>query len=1116
MTDDPPAPARVFPSRPVLAAVAVGLLLSWAAPAGAATWYVRQSGNDSNSGTSPGQAFRTLQKAANVDTNSDVVVVGAGTYTESVTGLEDGAAGNLAYWFADVNGTYTGDAGPVVWRPGNGGDHAVRLGNEHHIAFYNFRFRANPNAAGAAGAALPNAYEIYFVDCAFEELTDGLRATDSGGFIANRCTFADCRDGADVRSVAATFTDCTFTGGGSDGIDANSSGLTLTGCTFAGQADAGLDLFESSATLTDCHFSGIPPHAVDCGNAGLTMTDCTVSVPAGAGTIGVDLSATGATLTRCAIAGGGDYGLNRTGGGTLTLDDCTVSDCAVTGVYAEGEDVLIDGCTFAGNATGLHLVRNGVETDEPHVENTTVRDGTTGVYTNWDGIAFRNATLSGHAGAALRVDPAIPAFTLGAVDTVTCAGNAVGLRWDADAAGTESLTVAGQTWADNGVHVRAVRIASADVRDCAFTGGNDGVSETLGSDLTVRGCTFRDIAEAGRGGVRTTAPTLAVTGCLFERCSNGLWVLDAKDPDLRDCTFRDCAAAGIDIRDGAWNWNAADNLAFVGNKIGVYASRLDLNVDGGAAGIEIVGPASGGHGLYAHVGAGRSLTCRNLRARSCAIGLRVVSPNGATLDDCSAADCSSYGAHLAHDPGDTAPVAAVVRNFTATDCANGLAYVRQAGVPAGRGQIELRGITATKSVAVDADGYPGATSGTGIYLYGCPLDPAHHADLAVEGFHRGVYVRDAPATLTAAMNVDPSRCRNGVIVVAGALTATGYVSAGTHYGLYLVPNGRPVALAGCRLTARDRAVFVRNGGDLTADGCAFESPEADGVLYSSAAAPTAALTDCTATAPRGDGFRFFGGAGGALSFTDCRVTDAGSDGFELVAAAGGGGTATFTRCTVDRARDQGFEISNVPTAFRGCAVTNAAGGYFLGDCPASEMAACRVADCTGGGVLLRGTTALEAANLLAVRCYVGLTAEADGPVVLNHATLAATRDALKVGAGEVTVRNSVLVAGDDGCDRNGGSVAFDHVLIHAPTPYEGATGGPDDVLADPRFRDPAAGDYRLAEGSPAINVGADLTAVTDDLNGLPRPAHRRHDLGAYEYQEAGGSLRILDWKERAQ
>ena len=145
-----------------------------------------------------------------------------------------------------------------------------------------------------------------------------------------------------------------------------------------------------------------------------------------------------------------------------------------------------------------------------------------------------------------------------------------------------------------------------------------------------------------------------------------------------------------------------------------------------------------------------------------------------------------------------------------------------------------------------------------------------------------------------------------------------------------------------------------------------------------------------------------------------------------------------------------------------------------------------------------------------------MAAEADGPVVLNHATLAATRDALKVGAGDVTVRNCVLVAGDDGCDRDGGSVALDHVLVHAPTPYEGAAGGPDDVLKDPLFRDPAAGDYRLAEGSPAINAGADLSGVVDDdLLGVARPTYRRHDLGAYEYAEAGGSLRILDWRERA-
>ncbi len=48
------------------------------------------------------------------------------------------------------------------------------------------------------------------------------------------------------------------------------------------------------------------------------------------------------------------------------------------------------------------------------------------------------------------------------------------------------------------------------------------------------------------------------------------------------------------------------------------------------------------------------------------------------------------------------------------------------------------------------------------------------------------------------------------------------------------------------------------------------------------------------------------------------------------------------------------------------------------------------------------------------------------------------------------------------------------------------------------FVDPTANDYHLASGSIAINTGVTLTAVTDDIEGQPRPQGPAYDIGAYE------------------
>ncbi len=52
------------------------------------------------------------------------------------------------------------------------------------------------------------------------------------------------------------------------------------------------------------------------------------------------------------------------------------------------------------------------------------------------------------------------------------------------------------------------------------------------------------------------------------------------------------------------------------------------------------------------------------------------------------------------------------------------------------------------------------------------------------------------------------------------------------------------------------------------------------------------------------------------------------------------------------------------------------------------------------------------------------------------------------------------------------------------------------------FVNPAARDYRLKLGSPAIDAGITLTDVLKDLTGLSRPVGRAFDIGAYEYNPA--------------
>lgn len=63
------------------------------------------------------------------------------------------------------------------------------------------------------------------------------------------------------------------------------------------------------------------------------------------------------------------------------------------------------------------------------------------------------------------------------------------------------------------------------------------------------------------------------------------------------------------------------------------------------------------------------------------------------------------------------------------------------------------------------------------------------------------------------------------------------------------------------------------------------------------------------------------------------------------------------------------------------------------------------------------------------------------------------------------------------------------------------------INSDPLFV--VAGDYSLQSGSPAVDAGADLSAVfTDDIMGVTRPESTAYDIGAFEY--LAGEADIVD------
>ena len=88
----------------------------------------------------------------------------------------------------------------------------------------------------------------------------------------------------------------------------------------------------------------------------------------------------------------------------------------------------------------------------------------------------------------------------------------------------------------------------------------------------------------------------------------------------------------------------------------------------------------------------------------------------------------------------------------------------------------------------------------------------------------------------------------------------------------------------------------------------------------------------------------------------------------------------------------------------------------------------------------------------------------------------------------------------------GGTAASFQYTCTTPDPV-----GTETFADDPRFVDPAAGDFRLQAGSPCINTGLTLEGMTaeTDLSGGRRVWQRFVDLGALEYVPPAGSVLFL-------
>ncbi|MCY7350129.1 MAG: hypothetical protein LH606_05620, partial [Cytophagaceae bacterium] len=322
----------------------------------------------------------------------------------------------------------------------------------------------------------------------------------------------------------------------------------------------------------------------------------------------------------------------------------------------------------------------------------------------------------------------------------------------------------------------------------------------------------------------------------------------------------------------------------------------------------------------------------------------------------------------------------------------------------------------------------------------------------------------------------------------------------------------------CTFTANNSiyggAIYQDGSGSTSYTNCVFTYNRASyggAIAYSTSATATAAHTILTCSFTG----NYAGIIGGAIqsgfsyetgtrtvSMTNCSFTD-------NVAPIGGGAFSNGL----------GLSAGNTPVFFTNCVFKNnvAHNGSTIGTGGAFQSQGGLTSQrATFTNCLLEGNRALGTADDGggAIMIYSGTVTLLNSTLTNNQTATRGGGISIQNNTGSVSSKNTILwnntatTANTNSiANGNGGSATVGYSLLQeAACPANVTCGAGMIYNQDPRFVNPASGNFQLAPCSPAINAGTNAGAPGTDLLGNSRPLTVANpaDLGAYEFQGTPG------------
>lgn len=316
------------------------------ASAFATDFYVSTTGSDENDGLNAEAAFATVDTAISKAAAGDVIYVAAGTYVTTTQ------------WGPNLVATMvgTGDSRDQVVIESDGSYRTLRTASTAVVS--NLTIVGNAAWKADKGGAVEMTGGT-IDDCVIKDGTAYAKNNLAGGnvYMDNGAVVQNCEiiggsatnRGGNVHLVNGKLFNCAISGGTTDGSNGiggnlfvNGSSAIVSNCVVSGgSADArGGNVFLLAGTLKDCHVKdGIVVSASDQYHGGGNLF-----IQAG-------------TLSRCKVTGGSITSGNERGGGVLvksggssiTIEDCLIANNSQGGIYAIDKVTEIYNTTIVAN-----------------------------------------------------------------------------------------------------------------------------------------------------------------------------------------------------------------------------------------------------------------------------------------------------------------------------------------------------------------------------------------------------------------------------------------------------------------------------------------------------------------------------------------------------------------------------------------------------------------------------------------------------------------------------------------------------------------------------------------------------------------------------------------------